>query len=414
MPWSDRRPPQWAGTVVHRGEVLILSTTHESNIFNNRNELVDRAADRLHIYRAMHVLMITPRVDPSHDVLGFTTDWIAALADRVGELSVLSGYVGDWDPPDNVRLRSYGKENGLSKPRRVLRFQRHCRSLARDGDVDIVFAHMIPKFTLASWLWFGARGVPYLQWYAHSSVTWDLRLVTKLVDTIVTPTSESFRIDTPKLDVLGHGIDTDRFTPGDGGADRTRLLGVGRIDPVKRFDLLVDAVHELVKRDHDVTLRIVGGSTGDREYTDEIRAQVSRLGLDDRVTFVGAIPHEEIVAEYRRAGAFINGSQTGSLDKTEIEALACGTPTISCNDSYREMVRREELSPSLLSYPADDAAALAACIEGVLQLPNARYEQLCQAGRDTVVANHDVGSLMGAIASRLERLAAPSGGLRRD
>lgn len=57
----------------------------------------------------MHVLMITQRVDSEHDVLGFATDWVRELAMNVDRLTVLTGYEGSHDLPENVKVVSYGK-----------------------------------------------------------------------------------------------------------------------------------------------------------------------------------------------------------------------------------------------------------------------------------------------------------------
>jgi len=352
----------------------------------------------------MHVLMFTQRVDAGHDVLGFTVDWIRALADRVDRLDVLTGYEGSHDLPDNVTVRSYGKERGYAKPRRVATFQRHCLWYARRGDVDVAFSHMIPEFVIASWPWLRVAGVPYVLWYAHRSVNARLRVAHALVDRVVTATDASFRLPSSKLSVVGHGIDTDRFAPDDVDADtgvastpapdRHRLLSVGRLDPVKDVDVLIDAVGTLADRGREVTLRLVGEPARKGDYGQRLREQVEAADLDDRIEFVGPVPHERIVSEYRQAGVFLNASRTGSLDKTEVEAMACGTPVLSCNDSFVEMVEDAGLDPAALTWPADDADALADRVETLLDYDEETYRDLCSRSRAVARERHDLGRLM--------------------
>lgn len=353
----------------------------------------------------VHVLLITQRVQPDHDILGFTVDWIEALSQKVDFLDVLTSYEGNHDLPDNVRVRSFGKERGFSKPRRVATFEYHCARYALDGEVDVAFAHMVPDFVTASYPWFRLAGIPHVLWYAHGNVDRSLRIAHRLVDAVVTPTEESFNIDSEKVHLVGHGIDTDKFAPGGVPKSRNQILWVGRIDPVKNVEVLVETMGELRDRNRDVSLRIVGEPHRGEAYFDSVRNRVDELGLGDRITFVGRLTQDEVVDEYRHAGVFINASETGSLDKIEIEGLACGTPVVSSNESYVGMIEDSGLDESLLTYPAGDTDALADRIERLLELSEDQYEQVCETGRDVVKSRHDVTGMM----ERITRVLAEVG-----
>lgn len=349
----------------------------------------------------MHLLLMTQQVDAEHDVLGFTVDWIRALASQVDRLDVLTGYVGEYDLPENVTVRSYGKERGFGKLRRVVEFQRQCARYSR-ADFDAVFVHMIPTYVIASWPWLGASGVPFVLWYAHSETDLKLRVAHHLVDRVVTATDASFRLDSEKVAVLGHGIDTTMFTPGPPETERDLLLGLGRLDPVKNFGILIDAVDLLRDRGRDVRLRIVGETSEYTEYEADLRARVAYRELEDRITFVGTVPHDSVVTEYRRAGAFLNASETGSLDKTEIESMACETPTISSNDSYRGMIRDSRLDESLLTFPSDEVSILADRIETLCEMDAATYRDLGEVSRSLARERHDVEALMRKLVAEIE------------
>ncbi|AUG47895.1 hypothetical protein BVU17_10340 [Haloarcula taiwanensis] len=348
----------------------------------------------------MHVLMITQKVDSTDDILGFTVDWVSALAEHVEKLDVLTSYIGQYDLPNNVTLYSFGKEKGYSKARRVLSFERHCIEAVRRG-IDAVFAHMIPHYVIAGWPWFRSAGVPVTLWYAHSSVEWHLKVAHRLADRVVTATEGSFRLPSDKLSVLGHGIDTNTFAPNGSSTDRRLALGVGRLDPVKRFETLVGAIEVLDTRGIDAKLQIVGAPSGDEAYVEELYETVESQGLTDLVEFVGAVPHEEVVLKYQRAGVFLNDSATGSLDKTEVEAMASGTPVVSSNDSYVDMVHDSDLNASRLTFPSGDPAALADRLESIFELNDAEYRSLCQRSREVARDRHDVRALMSNLASRL-------------
>lgn len=347
--------------------------------------------------------MMTQRVDTDHDILGFTVDWIEALAAEVDELDVLTGYEGKHDLPDNVAVHSYGKERDFGKPRRVLAFESHCARLF--PNIDVAFVHMIPNYVLAASPWLRLTGKPCVMWYAHGNVDWNLWIAHCLVDRVVTPTPESFRLDSPKVEVLGHGIDTGRFTPSEPKTERTRLLSLGRIDPVKNIETLIDAFKVLTDRGRDVSLRVVGEPSHDVDYLHELRERASSAGLDDRVTFPGAVPHGDVVAEYRRAGIFLSASRTGSLDKTEVESMACGTPVVSCNDSYVEMVRDTTLDTSVLAFSKCDTESLADRVETILDFDETRYRALCRDSREVAKQRHDVSTLMRRMATIFRHVA---------
>lgn len=352
----------------------------------------------------MHVLLITQRVDEEHDVLGFTAGWIETLAQKVDHVDVLTGHAGAYDLPSNVTVRSFGKERGYSKPRRVLSFERQCAELATSS-VDVVFAHMIPAYILGSWPFFELAGKPMVLWYAHGHVDSSLRLAHRLADGVVTSTPQSFRLPSNKCTVVGQGIDTDQFSPGDPPTERDTLLGVGRVMPVKNFERLIDALALLQERDHELTLRIAGDARGDAEYFESVKRRADEAGVAEAVTFLGSVPHKQIVREYRRAGMFLNASETGSLDKTEIEAMACETPTISSNDSYVEFVNDTDLPAERLTFEAGSTAALADTVETILDLSESEYDELGRAGRTAVCDHHNVDALMENLISVFESVS---------
>lgn len=350
----------------------------------------------------MRTLMMTSRVDAEHDVMGFTVEWIRELSGHFEHLHVLTGYEGRHDLPENVTVRSYGKERGMSKPRRILEFWRHCRWY-RSAGIDVIFSHMIPNYVIASWPFL--HDIPYVQWYAHGEVTWKLRLAHRLVAREVTPTVASFNLQSEKLAVVGHGIDMNQFAFDPNGENRTSLLGVGRIDPVKNFDLLVDAVELLRNRGREIDLTIVGEPVQNREYYRSLVNSVEERGLGDTVEFVGSVPHDEIIDYYHDAGVFLNGSVTGSLDKVEIEAAACGTPVVSCNRSYREMIEESDVDPARVTFDPDAADGLAETIETILDASEDEYRDLCSSSRAVVERQHALDSQMGRIADLLRAAA---------
>ena len=178
---------------------------------------------------------------------------------------------------------------------------------------------MCPEYVLAAGFWLAVFPKKSLLWYTHKSTTWKLRIAEKQVDAIFTASTLSFRLPSKKVEVTGHGIDTEFFKPAPTRRKRTKLviLTVGRISPVKKHEVLIEAALFLKQEGADFEVRIAGAPIveGDAKYQEALERIVKERALSNEVRFLGAVPHQEIVEFYRQGVIFINLSETGSLDK---------------------------------------------------------------------------------------------------
>jgi len=283
----------------------------------------------------MNLLIITQKVNKNDPILGFFHRWIIEFSKHVALLTVICLEEGEHDLPDNVRVLSLGKEKGVGKVGRLVRLYSYVWKYR--NDYDVVFVHMNPIYVVLCWkLWFILQKKVFL-WYTHKHVDTKLRFANVFVKKIFTASSESMRLRTDKKFVTGHGIDTDFFSPVTNVIQKEMsILTVGRISKTKQVDILIRAIEQLPGR----TLDIVGGTVTEedsvyRKFCEEL---VKNLGVSDRVIWHGPMTHEETRYFYRRAGVFVNVSNTGSLDKVILEALACGVSVISSNDAARDLV----------------------------------------------------------------------------
>lgn len=289
----------------------------------------------------MRLLFITQKVDRKDWLLGFTHSWLKTLAARVDSLTVICLEQGETDLPPNVRVISLGKERGVG---RVGRAWRLARALAASvGEADIAFAHMSPLFAIAAAPFVKPRRIPLVLWYANRNVNATLRLATALCDVVVTASPESFQLPTDKLRVLGHGIDPEQFSPlplGEGPGVRGEpplILAVGRLSPIKRYELLIEAVKRLRARGIDLRCVIAGGDPpGDKAYGDSLRVLA-----DGCVDFIGSVPHTQIAAWYHQCSVAVNLCPTGGLDKVVLEAVFCKCPVVVTNRSFEPLLGEE-------------------------------------------------------------------------
>jgi glycosyltransferase involved in cell wall biosynthesis len=130
-----------------------------------------------------------------------------------------------------------------------------------------------------------------------------------------------FRAD--RVDVVPPGIDP-RFSPGGDRSPTPLVVAVGRLVPVKRYDLLLRVLAELKPRHPE--LRAVIASEGyERESLEALRHD---LGADDWIDLPGWMSDDEIVDLYRRGWVLASASSREGWDMTVTEAAACGTPAV--------------------------------------------------------------------------------------
>jgi len=272
----------------------------------------------------MKLLIITQALDTKHPVLGFFVRWVEEFSKHVDELHVIALQTGDYNLPDNVHVYSLGKERGAGKLQRLSTFYYLLSTLHKK--YDSVFVHMNPEYiVLAGPLW-RLTGKKLGLWYMHKSVDFKLRIATFFTQHIFTATPSSFRLPSKKVRIMGHGIDTDVFTPNNSVARGEHILSVGRLMKSKRHDLVLEAANEA-----DMPVRIIG----EGEERERLTALAQNLNIS--ATFLGGLPHKQLIDEYQKASVFVHTSETGSLDKVVLEALSCGCPVVTTNKNYADM-----------------------------------------------------------------------------
>ncbi len=134
-----------------------------------------------------------------------------------------------------------------------------------------------------------------------------------------------------KAHFLPYGVDVDRFLGGDPAKQSPTFLAVGRFVEKKAPYLTLAAFAQVRAARPQARLRFVGEGPLLGVCRDLSRA----LGVDDAVTFLGALPPEKVARELRAARAFVQHSMEATDGDSEgmpvaiLEAGASGLPTIA-------------------------------------------------------------------------------------
>ena len=135
-----------------------------------------------------------------------------------------------------------------------------------------------------------------------------------------------------------HGGVSPEFQPVDTATDadlfpqlkRPFVLAVGTIQPRKNFKRLIEAIAILRETGCELELAIAGG----RGWLEgEMLDARERLGLQDAVHLLGYVPDAQLPALYRRARVFAYPSLYEGFGLPLLEAMACGTPTLTASVS---------------------------------------------------------------------------------
>lgn len=111
-----------------------------------------------------------------------------------------------------------------------------------------------------------------------------------------------------------------------GSGDEIEFLYVGRVVPTKGLRYAIQAVSMSSQRD-SIKLKVIG----DGADLAECMATAERLGIQNRVQFLGWLPKAEVNQHYRQADVFLFPSFREPTGGVLLEALSYGLPCITCS-----------------------------------------------------------------------------------
>jgi len=130
-----------------------------------------------------------------------------------------------------------------------------------------------------------------------------------------------------EIGVIYNGIDIEEFFPDHSKTDPNHfnIICVSRVTPRKGIRFLVQAFKILEAR-YDHIRMIIAGDGNEKKSLEQL---VRGLGLEDKVVFLGVVPHEKLIDYYQKANVFVLPSLNEGMSNTMLEALACGLPMVA-------------------------------------------------------------------------------------
>ena len=145
-----------------------------------------------------------------------------------------------------------------------------------------------------------------------------------------------YNADANKVSLVPCGVDLSVFKPLDQKSVRERLglngekilLYVGRIEPLKGLDLLVETAAQM-DTGESVRLIVVGADANGGRELERVKQLAQDRDLEDQIDFVGQVDHTELPLYYNAADVCVMPSYYESFGLVALESMACGTPVVA-------------------------------------------------------------------------------------
>lgn len=352
----------------------------------------------------MKLLILTQKIDRTDDVLGAYHEWVERLSREFEAVTVICLSKGDVSLPANVSVVSLGKDEGCSRLTYLRRFFSYIRKY--NSEYDAVFVHMNSEYVILGYFFWHWWGKPVALWYNHTYGNWRARLAFRLADRIFYTSPYALPAHTvsrSRAERMPAGIDTERFKALPAiMREPYSILYVGRIAPLKRIDVLIDAFGRVKETLPGATLSIVGSpGQNDYAYLAGLKKQAERCG--GAVRFRGSIPNRDMPRIYAAAAVTVNLTPKGNYDKTVLESMACETPVVLSSEAFAGAVPPEYM---FREGSADD---LAWHLVDALRASDTDSASLRSALRRYVVETHDLDMLAGRLKKSMESLGTVTG-----
>ncbi|MDD2753544.1 MAG: glycosyltransferase family 4 protein [Candidatus Portnoybacteria bacterium] len=357
----------------------------------------------------MKLLILTQKIDKNDDLLGFFHGWVAKLARHFEKITVVALGVGDYELPLNVKALSLGKEKleignwKLEIIKKLIYLKNFYWYIWRErNNYDAVFIHMNQEYViLGGWLW-RLLGKKIMLWRNHPKGDLWADLAVYFSDKVFCTSRFAYVAKFKKTQIMPVGVDTDFFKPEAAGEKIPfSLLFFGRLSPIKKPEVFIEALRILKEKNTNFTAKIVGNAPArDKKYATVLKQKAEEYGLGDSVKFEKGVPYRLAPAVFNQHEIFVNATPSGSFDKMIFEAMACESLVLASNKNL-EAILPQDLAAELI-FKEGDAADLAAKAEALLNLPTARAEEIKKQLREIVVSRQSLEKLMAELRPRFK------------
>lgn len=137
---------------------------------------------------------------------------------------------------------------------------------------------------------------------------------------------------------IPHGL--DYFPEKCAKIEKTQIISVGRLDPIKGFPDLIDIFKIIEPQCPNWTLNIVGGG---KQY-DELRNKINDLHLENKIFLLGEKNKDELNKIFSQSSIYVMTSYSESFGLVLLEASSFGIPLVAYDSAQgaKEIIKNDE------------------------------------------------------------------------
>ncbi|HEX20385.1 MAG TPA: glycosyltransferase, exosortase A system-associated [Acidiferrobacteraceae bacterium] len=196
-------------------------------------------------------------------------------------------------------------------------------------------------------------------------------------------------ISKDKIHIVGNGVNIEDFNQNDPdlafqkqwGLNNKKIIGfIGSFYRYEGLDILIEAFAKIAQQQTDAMLLLVGGGP----VESELKKQIEKLGIGDRVVMPGRLPHQQVPGLYALCDVLVYARYANRLTELvtplkPLEAMAMGKALIASNiGGHRTLITHDETG---LLFEPENSDNLAKALDQVLtdDAYRLRLEQTGQA-----------------------------------
>ena len=282
------------------------------------------------------ILILNIATDSKDISLGFAISWLNEFSKNYLEVDVITLNKGDTSAL-NEKINIYEINRNKSKLFAVSNFYKTINLLTKKNNYEFCFSHMSAIMMLASYPVLLMRKLKSIFWYTHAGPK---NLFNKLIlfkasllaSKIITASENSFPLKIKKVTPIGHAIDYKTFYKKIDSFSKKDFAIVSRISKSKNIEESIEGFLNSSASESSSIIIIGGPLTNEDEDYYEYLLNIYREHKN--VSFIGPVPHSELVNYLKNVSFHINNTDKGFYDKSVLETSVNGIINFYKNIDY--------------------------------------------------------------------------------
>jgi len=282
------------------------------------------------------LLILNISTDSKDTSLGFAISWLNEFSKNYLEVDVITLNKGDTSAL-NENINIYEINKNKSKLSAVSNFYKTINLLTKKNNYEYCFSHMSAIMMLASYPVLLMRKLKSIFWYTHAGPK---NLFNKLIlfkasllaSKIITASENSFPLKSKKVTPIGHAIDYKTFYKKIDSFSKKDFAIVSRISKSKNIEESIEGFLNSSASESSSILIIGGPLTNEDEDYYEYLLNIYKE--HQNISFIGPVPHSELVNYLKNVSFHINNTEKGFYDKSVLETSVNGIINFYKNIDY--------------------------------------------------------------------------------